>query len=330
MSGKKAARIIQYIEELPAGTRISVRNLATELDVSEGTAYKAIKTAESLLLVETRPRAGTVRLGSRTKPPEQSHFGVCEEAEQCEDVRASNWMRIPPYLYHNDIAADWYSSYKQLCAASAKCAVVDDDLHICGAVDASRIPAASPSTRIATLSENAEQLLCADESTTMAELAERMIAENSSIAYITKNATLCGVITATDILKYYRLHSAPSLAGTYLPVLERISVSPQRSVYSVQLGSETTNSSDLLLSMVNIAARQYCSERTGRQNTFTNGTFYTYSGEVSGELMISCELQKALPSGSVIEVEIYNDATNFARCVYVVSDSFDETNRTEG
>lgn len=329
MSGKKEAKIIQYIESLPTGARISVRNLAAELGVSVGTAYKAIKTAEALLLVETRPRAGTVRLNSQAKPSGLPHASDTEEPEQHEDALASKWMRMPPYLYHNDIAADWYSSYKQLCATSAKCAIVDDDLHICGAIDASRIPATAPSTRIATLAESTDQLLCADVSTPMVKLAERMIAENTSIAYITKDDTLCGVVTANDILKYYRLHAAPSLAGTYLPVLERISISPQRSVYMVQLGNEPVNSSDLLLSMVDIAAKQYCSERAKGSTTFTNGTFYTYSGKVSGELMISCELQKALPTGTIIEVEIYNDTMNFARCVYVVSDSFDEANHTE-
>lgn len=329
MSGKKEAKIIQYIEDMPAGTRISVRNLASELGVSDGTAYKAIKTAEELMLVETRPRAGTIRLNHRVQTSENHISGDSVEPDKPEDARVSKWMRNPPYLYYNDIVADWYSSYQQLCASNAKCAVVDDRLHICGAVDASRIPAASPSTKIVTVSEGLEHLLCADESTSMTELAERMIAEDVSIAYITRDGALCGVVTANDILKYYRLHLTPSLAETYLPVLECISVSPQRSVYTVQLGNEPINSSDLLLSMVDMAAKQYCSERSKDNTTFTNGTFYTYSGKVSGELMISCELQKALPSGTIIEVEIYNDSTNFARCVYVVSDSLDETEHTE-
>lgn len=63
MAGKQDA-IIRYIESLNPGDRVSVRSLAGELSVSEGTAYKAIKAAESLGLVATRPKAGTVRIKS--------------------------------------------------------------------------------------------------------------------------------------------------------------------------------------------------------------------------------------------------------------------------
>ena len=38
MAGKKEDKIIKYITALPAGTRISVRNVAKENCVSEGTA----------------------------------------------------------------------------------------------------------------------------------------------------------------------------------------------------------------------------------------------------------------------------------------------------
>ena len=59
--GSKSDMIIEYIERLPVGARISVRGLSRELGVSDGTAYKALKLAEERGLVETRPRAGTVR-----------------------------------------------------------------------------------------------------------------------------------------------------------------------------------------------------------------------------------------------------------------------------
>lgn len=59
---KKQERIIEYIQNLPAGTKISTRSIADAMSVSTGTAYKAIKTAEAQALVETRPRAGTFRI----------------------------------------------------------------------------------------------------------------------------------------------------------------------------------------------------------------------------------------------------------------------------
>lgn len=58
----KHQAVIGYIRELKEGERISVRGIADVLNVSEGTAYKAIKDAEKLGIVTTIPRVGTVRV----------------------------------------------------------------------------------------------------------------------------------------------------------------------------------------------------------------------------------------------------------------------------
>ncbi|MCQ6558964.1 DRTGG domain-containing protein [Paenibacillus mendelii] len=58
----KHEQIIQYIEELLVGTKISVRKIAQTLEVSEGTAYRAIKDAETRGIVSTKERTGTVRV----------------------------------------------------------------------------------------------------------------------------------------------------------------------------------------------------------------------------------------------------------------------------
>jgi predicted transcriptional regulator len=58
----KHEQLLQYIRNLKIGQRISVRQMAKEMDVSEGTAYRAIKEAEQLGIVSTRERIGTVRI----------------------------------------------------------------------------------------------------------------------------------------------------------------------------------------------------------------------------------------------------------------------------
>lgn len=58
----KHQQLLEYIENLPIGDKISVRQIARELDVSEGTAYRAIKEAETRGLVSTMSRVGTVRI----------------------------------------------------------------------------------------------------------------------------------------------------------------------------------------------------------------------------------------------------------------------------
>ena len=60
--GTKHEIIIQYIRDLEVGTKVSVRQIAKELDVSEGTAYRAIKEAENQGLVSSIPKVGTIRI----------------------------------------------------------------------------------------------------------------------------------------------------------------------------------------------------------------------------------------------------------------------------
>lgn len=63
----KHEQILQYIESLPVGDKISVRRIAKELQVSEGTAYRAIKEAESQRYVSTIERVGTFRIEKKKK-----------------------------------------------------------------------------------------------------------------------------------------------------------------------------------------------------------------------------------------------------------------------
>lgn len=58
----KHEQILDFIQSLSIGSRISVRGVARELQVSEGTAYRAIKEAELQGLVSSMDRIGTVRI----------------------------------------------------------------------------------------------------------------------------------------------------------------------------------------------------------------------------------------------------------------------------
>lgn len=63
----KHEQILGYIESLPIGNKISVRQIAKDLTVSEGTAYRAIKEAENRRLVSTIERVGTIRIEVKRK-----------------------------------------------------------------------------------------------------------------------------------------------------------------------------------------------------------------------------------------------------------------------
>ncbi|RSK28147.1 CBS domain-containing protein [Bacillus sp. HMF5848] len=63
----KHEQILQHIDSLPVGEKISVRQVAKEMNVSEGTAYRAIKDAEIKGYVSTIERVGTIRIERKKK-----------------------------------------------------------------------------------------------------------------------------------------------------------------------------------------------------------------------------------------------------------------------
>jgi predicted transcriptional regulator len=63
----KHEEIINYILSLQIGAKISVRGVSSVLGLSDGTAYRAIKEAESMGIVSTVPRVGTVRVAKVSK-----------------------------------------------------------------------------------------------------------------------------------------------------------------------------------------------------------------------------------------------------------------------
>lgn len=58
---------MRYIDQLPIGEKISVRQVARTLNVSEGTAYRAIKEAQNRGYVTTIERVGTIRIERKKK-----------------------------------------------------------------------------------------------------------------------------------------------------------------------------------------------------------------------------------------------------------------------
>lgn len=62
MQLSKHEKIMNYLYSLEEGTKISVRQISSHLDVSDGTSYRAIKQAEKEGLVKTIPRVGSIRV----------------------------------------------------------------------------------------------------------------------------------------------------------------------------------------------------------------------------------------------------------------------------
>ena len=83
----KHQQIIRYIESLPVGEKISVRSIAKNMEMSEGTAYRAIKEAENIGIVSTIERVGTIRIERKTKDNlEKLSFGEIIKIIEGEDI----------------------------------------------------------------------------------------------------------------------------------------------------------------------------------------------------------------------------------------------------
>ncbi|MBF0710557.1 MULTISPECIES: DRTGG domain-containing protein [unclassified Gemella] len=63
----KHQKILEHIKSLPIGSKISVRQVAKDLKVSEGTAYRAIKESENKGFVSSIERVGTVRIQKKER-----------------------------------------------------------------------------------------------------------------------------------------------------------------------------------------------------------------------------------------------------------------------
>ena len=63
----KHQKILEYIKSLSIGSKISVRQIAKDLKVSEGTAYRAIKESENKGFVSSIERVGTVRIQKKER-----------------------------------------------------------------------------------------------------------------------------------------------------------------------------------------------------------------------------------------------------------------------
>ncbi|MCM3783219.1 DRTGG domain-containing protein [Neobacillus mesonae] len=96
----KHVQLLQYIEQLKIGSKISVRGLARDMGVSEGTAYRAVKEAENVGLVVTKERIGTVRVEKRLRgASEQLTFGDVVEIVEGHVLGGNEGLGKPLYKY---------------------------------------------------------------------------------------------------------------------------------------------------------------------------------------------------------------------------------------
>lgn len=245
---------------------------------------------------------------------------------------AAGWMRTPLYLYYDDIVADLYRLYRPVFSMFSKCAVVNNDLGICGAVDSIQTLTSSPSQKIAKLYlPDGQDCFTADESTPMETLADRMIAAGTATAYITRDGQLCGLVTANDALRFFRRRDPAgeilSGRGVKLEAIDRDKAGLRLFAATLPEAPEGAEAArqDMLFSLLLRAARLQSEELLGAPCAVSSGTFYALEKKcASGELLISFELLKRTPITCTLECEIYDELACYARCVVTTAGGGEE------
>ena len=88
--------ILRYIRDLVVGSKVSVRQIAKDLDVSEGTAYRAIKEAENQGWVSSIPKVGTIRIEDEKKELEDLSLREIALIVEGEIVSGTNKLGFVP------------------------------------------------------------------------------------------------------------------------------------------------------------------------------------------------------------------------------------------
>ncbi|MGN0203035.1 MAG: GntR family transcriptional regulator [Coprococcus sp.] len=316
----KMDQVLEYIEALLPGARVSVRQLAKELSVSEGTAYKAIRCAKEKGLVQSKPKSGTVRIAS-----DNVHNEKARPAEDFVSDRAGDWMQEPLYLYHDDVAADWHRLYRGMFSAFSKCAVVDDDRKVCGTVDALQVNSAELTSKISSMYMSEGSCLVEDEDIPVSVLADSMAKANTSLAYLTRNGVVSGVITASDLLRYYRLKVKGDFIVGDAAVFEVVGYNKKigQIEYRVQLShanqAGTRYPTGVWLSILTRAAGFHGQEIFGGACECGAGSFYMICEDFDRKnLKVISEIDKQEERSCVLLVALYDEEKCCARGTFMI------------
>lgn len=418
--------ILSYIKDLEPGTKISVRRLSDILDVSVGTVYKAIKSAEAQGLVVTKPKSGTFRVDAavagEAEPmnlkriakllgltvivePSEAERGIeriivcdgsCEQIRQAlsgskdnkgvlcmvgdrRDVHeivvemganllltsgasaeplaliraerkglcvisalqdtctvmmlmdkagvpvkrdtdeAQAWMKIPAYLYANDVVADWHNMRENITTSVLEYPVVDENLRICGALDMAKAFAANPSQRISGILRPGEECLHFDGETSMHRIAEEMMLSCSGIAAVTDGDKMTGVIDANDVLRYFMFSGGGGSVPTFESFLEKADIedNTEEKYYNIRIPkSGRADPSEFTLPVVLTAALRHAELLLGKGCVIESGTFFaSKSLDRHESLMLSSKLTRRGEEGCTLEEEIFDDSCSYTKAI---------------
>ncbi len=230
---------------------------------------------------------------------------------------AQSWMKMPQYLYSNDVVADWHKLCEDISLQTYP--VVDEKQRLCGALDVPRAFAANPSQRISGLLRPGGKCMHFDCSTPMTRVAEEMLLSGNSIAAVTDGDKVSGVLDSNDVLRYFMFSGRDGGAPLFESFLEvtDVSDSDEERYYNIRIPNRgEADPSEFTLPVVLTAARRHAAELLGGGCVIESGTFFASKTiGIHESLMLSSKLTRRGEQGCTLEEEIFDDSCSYTKAI---------------
>ena len=245
-----------------------------------------------------------------------------ERTDYSDSGKVSSWMQTPDYLYYNDIVADWQQMYMESSIVK-QYPLVDDNLELYGGLDIWKAVTAVPSQKLRTAVADKQEIATVSLTDNLKNVARRFVVNGESLAAVMDGKRMVGVITSNDLLRYY-MYTQPntyeSAAESFLDKDLTVSGGPS-AVYRIRIPeSEMQNISHIEMDLMLSAAGSHLQQAGCSAFKLESGTFFAAKRIQSSEgLILTSRLQQTGKNSYVIEAEINDDSTTYAKAILLAS-----------
>ena len=274
-------------------------------------------------------RDGLIIFSSAQSAYSLTHLISVERADRGEGGAAASvegWMQTPDYLYYNDIIADWQRFFTKSNLIK-QYPIVNDELELYGGLDLWHAASAVPSQKLSSVMADSSKLPKVSVNDDLRDVAKRFIVNGETLAAVMDGEHLAGVLSTSDLLRYYMYtepHSYEYAAESFLSKDNSVS-NKETAVYRIRIpDSEMDNIGHIETDLVLSAAESHLRQAGSARHKLENGTFFSAKKISSTEgLMLVTRLQHPNPSSYVVEAEIYDEKSSYAKAILMVTE-FDE------
>ena len=218
--------------------------------------------------------------------------------------------------------ADWQQFYAE-GSFIKQYPLVDDNLELYGGLDLWRASAAVPSQKLRSAAADEMQIPTVSLTDDLKAVAKRFVVNGETLAAVMDGKRMVGTITPNDLLRYYMITEPNSYESAAESFLEKDNtVSDENTViYRIRIPeSEMKNIAHIEMDILLCAADNHLRQIGKTAFKLDSGTFFATKKIRSSEsLLLISKLQQTAGSTYVIETEINDDTTSYAKAVLVAS-----------